>query len=190
VWRKVIQPFWEDGQKKGVIAMKEESTNRKSSILMPALIGSSVGAGIAVLLAPQSGKKTRKDMKRFAAKTRDQVAEVIDEGKDLYEDGSKVVARTVKAGREMYDVGTEKIEKLMHKKERSIVVPILTGGIIGAGIALLLTPKSGKEVRENLKRIATDTRDTFVSAVDRGKALYMKMSKDIPKAVKDLRHAA
>ena len=186
----MIQPFWEDGQKKEVMAMKEESTNRKSSILIPALIGSAVGAGIAVLLAPQSGKKTRKDIKRFAANTRDQVADIIDEGKDLYEEGSKVVARTVKAGREMYDEGTEKIEKLMHKKERSHVVPILTGGIIGAGIALLLTPKSGKEVREDLKRIAADTRDTFVSTVDKGKALYMKLSKDIPKTVKELRHAA
>ncbi len=78
----------------------------------------------------------------------------------------------------------------MHKKERSHVVPILTGGIIGAGIALLLTPKSGKEVREDLKRIAADTRDTFVSTVDKGKALYMKLSKDIPKTVKELRHAA
>lgn len=185
-----MQPFWEDGQKKEVMAMKEESTNRHSSNLIPALIGSSVGAGIAILLAPQSGKTTRKDIKRFAAKTRDQVAEVIDEGKDLYEEGSKVVARAVKAGRGMYDEGTEKIEKLMHKKERSLVVPILAGGIIGAGIALLLTPKSGKEVRENLKRIAADTRDTFVSTVDKGKALYMKLNKVIPEAVKELRHAA
>ncbi len=170
--------------------MKEESTNGKSSILIPALVGSAVGAGIAVLLAPQSGKKTMKDIKRFASNTRDQVAEVVDEGKDLYAEGSKAVARTVKAGREMFDEGTEKIEKIMHKKERSLVVPILASGIIGAGIALLLTPKSGKEVRGDLKRIAADTRDTFVSAVDKGKALYMTMSKAIPKAVKDLRHAA
>ncbi len=88
--------------------MKEESTNRKSSILIPTLIGSAVGAGIAVLLAPQSGKKTRKDIKRFAANTRDQVADIIEEGKNLYEEGNKVVARTVKTGRKMYDEGTEK----------------------------------------------------------------------------------
>jgi gas vesicle protein len=155
-----------DGKKKEVMAMKEESRN--SSILIPALIGSVAGAGIALLLAPQPGKKTRKDIKRFAANTRDQVADVIDEGKDLYEDGRKAVARTVKASREVFDEGTEKIEKLFYKKERSLVVPVLTGGIIAAGIALLLTPKSGKEVRGDLKRIAANTRDTLVSAVDKG----------------------
>ncbi len=145
--------------------MKEESTNRKSSILMPALVGSAVGAGIALLVAPKSGKELRKDLKRFAEDTRDQVAEVIDEGRNLYEEGRDVVAKTVKAGREMYDEGTEKIGKLMHKKERSLVVPLLTSGIIGSGIVLLLTPKSGKEVRGNLKRIAATTRDTVVSAI-------------------------
>ncbi len=159
-----------DGQKKEVMAMKEES--RKSSLLISALVGSAAGAGVALLLAPQSGKKTRKDIKRFAADTRDQVVDVIDEGKDLYEEGSKVVARTVKAGREIYDEGTEKVGKLLHKKERSLVVPILTGGIIVTGIALLLTTKSGKEVRGNLKRIAVKTRDKFASAIDKGKELY------------------
>ncbi len=135
---------------------------------MPALVGSAVGAGIALLVAPKSGKALRKDLKRFAEDTRDQVADVIDEGKNLYEGGRDVVAKTVKVGREMYDEGTEKIGKLgklMQKKERSLVVPLLTSGIIGSGIVLLLTPKSGKEVRGNLKRMAATTRDTFVSAI-------------------------
>jgi gas vesicle protein len=181
--------------------MKEESKNRKSTILGPVLMGSAVGAGIAVLLAPKTGKEIRKDLKRFAANTRDQVAEVIDEGRDLYEEGREVAARAVKASKEMYDEGTEKIEKLMHKKERSLMVPILASGIIGAGVALLLAPKSGKEVRGFLKRIAANTRDTFVSAMDKGKVLYLKGKKAIPVALaagkkayvhekEKLRHAA
>ena len=181
--------------------MKAESTNKKSSLMMPVLIGSAVGAGIALLLAPKSGKEIRKDLKRFAANTRDQVAEVIDEGRDLYEEGREVVARAVKAGRETYDKGTERIEKLMHRKERSLVVPIMVSGVIGVGIALLLAPKSGKEVRKDLKRIAAKTRDKVVTAIDKGKVLYMEGRKAIPEAVKagkkaylheekKLRHAA
>lgn len=181
--------------------MKEESTNRKRSILMPVLVGSAVGAGIALLLAPKTGKEIRKGLKRLAANTREQVAEVIDEGRDLYEEGREVVAGAVKAGKETYDEGTEMIERLMHKKERSLMVPILASGIIGAGIALLLAPKSGKKVREDLKRIAADTRDKFVSVMDKGKVLYLKGSKAIPVAVEagkkayvhakeKLRHAA
>lgn len=162
--------------------MKEESINRKRSILRPVLMGSAV-AGIALMLAPKTGKEFRKDLKRFAADTRDQVTEVIEEGRDIYKEGRGVIARAVKAGKETYDEGTEKIEKLMHKKERSLMAPILASGIIGAGIALLLAPKSGKKVRGDLKRIAADTRDKFVSAIDKGKVLYLKGKKAIPVAV-------
>lgn len=156
--------------------MKEVFRNRNSSILMPFLMGSAVGAGIALLLAPKTGKEIRKDLKRLAGNTRDQVAEVIDEGRE-------VVVGAVKAGKETYDEGTEMIEKLMHKKKRSLTLPILASGIIGAGVVLLLAPKSGKEVRGDLKRIAAVTRDKFVSAIDKGKVLYLKGSKALPKSV-------
>src|SRR6202162_4110829 len=115
--------------------MKKESRNRKRSILMPVLVSSAVGAGIAILLAPKSGEEIRKDLKRFATSTRDEVAEVIDEGRDLYEESREVVDRAVKAGKEAYDEGAEMLEKLMHKKERSLMVPILASGIIAAGAA-------------------------------------------------------
>ena len=157
--------------------MKEESTNRKSFILIPALMGSVVGAGTALLLAPKSGKKIRKDLKRFAEDTRDQVGEVIDEGRNFYEEGSKVVARALKAGKETYDEGTENIEKLMHKKGRLLMVLTLASGIIGVGIALLLTTKSGCEVRGDIKRIATNAGEKFVTAIDKGKALYLGEAK-------------
>ncbi len=181
--------------------MKEKLKNRKRFILMPVLIGSAVGAGIALLLAPKTGKEIRKDLKRFAAETRDQVAEVIDEGRDLYEEGREAVAKAVKAGKETYDETTEEIEKLMHKKERSLTAPILASSIVGAGIALLLAPKSGRRVRRDLKRIAAITRDKFVSAIDKGKVLYMEGRKAIPEAMEagkkayvhdkvKLRHAA
>ena len=163
--------------------MKEKTTNRKSSILMPALIGGAIGAGIAILLAPKKGKEIRKDLKRFAANTRDQVAKVVDGGRDLFEEGRAVVAGAVKAGKETYDKGTERIEKLVHKKERSLAAPLVASGIIGVGTALLLTPKAEKKVTGDLKKIAANTRDTIVSAVDKGKAHYMEGRKAIYKAM-------
>jgi gas vesicle protein len=165
------------------MVMKEETTNRKRSILMPVLTGSVVGAGIALLLAPKKGKEIRKDLKRFGANTRDQVAEVIDEGRDLYEEGMDFVAGAVKTGKKTYDEGTKGLQKLMHKKERSLMAPILVSGVVGAGIALLLAPKSGKEVRRDLKRIAANTQDKIVSAIDKGKALYKEGRKGILEAV-------
>ncbi len=58
------------------------------------------------------------------------------------------------------------------EKERSILVPFLVGGLVGAGVALLLAPKSGKELRSDIKGIASDTRETISSAIDKSKELY------------------
>ena len=54
----------------------------------------------------------------------------------------------------------------------NIAVPFLVGGVIGAGVALLLAPKPGKEVRNDLRRFATTTKDRVILAVDKGKELY------------------
>jgi gas vesicle protein len=165
------------------MVMKVETTNRKHSILKPVLIGSAVGAGIALTLAPKSGKGIRKDLKRFAATTRDRVADVIDEGMDMYEEVGDVLVGAVKTGKKTFDEGTKGLQKLIYKKERSLMAPILVSGVIGAGIALLLAPKSGREVRGDLKRIAAKTQDNIVSAIDKGKALYREGRKGVFEAV-------
>ena len=36
----------------------------------------------------------------------------------------------------------------LERKESSVFVPFVLGGLVGAGIALLLAPKSGREVQE------------------------------------------
>lgn len=59
-------------------------------------------------------------------------------------------------------------------------IPILTsflvGGAVGAGLAFLLTPKPGKEIREDIKRFTTSTKDRVKDrvnvAVARGKEIY------------------
>ncbi len=58
------------------------------------------------------------------------------------------------------------------KKDRSMLVPFLVGGLVGAGVAFLLAPKAGKELRKDIKNLATDTREMIVSAIDKGKNLY------------------
>lgn len=58
------------------------------------------------------------------------------------------------------------------KKGTNIIVPFLVGGAVGAGVALLLAPKPGKEIRKDIKRFATTTKDRVVQAVDKGKVLY------------------
>jgi gas vesicle protein len=63
-------------------------------------------------------------------------------------------------------------EDLNIKHERSVLVPFLVGGVVGAGIAFLLAPKSGKELRKDITDIASDTRKKVATTIDKGRELY------------------
>ena len=150
--------------------MKEERTNKKGSILTTVLVGGAVGAGLALVLAPKSGNELRKDLRRAA----DRFSQAVDIGKDLYGEGRVFVNKAVEASKKAY-VEEKPLETITNGRS-SLLVPILTSGIIGAGIgagiALLLAPKSGSETREDLKRLASSTRETVGSAIDKGKDIY------------------
>jgi gas vesicle protein len=146
--------------------MKEELTNRKGSILKPVLAGSLVGAGLALLLTPKAGTEIRKDVKRIA----DRFSQAIDIGRDLYGEGSAFVSKAVEAGKKAYV--EEKPLEPINKEKGSFIVPVLAGGIIGAVIALLLAPKSGTEIRKDLKRFASSTGGQVASAIEKGRDIF------------------
>jgi len=56
-------------------------------------------------------------------------------------------------------------------KRIPILTSFLVGGAVGAGLALLLAPKPGKEIREDIKRFTTSTKDRVTVAIARGKEL-------------------
>lgn len=88
--------------------MKEEVKNeptietRTGSILVPFLAGGLVGAGIALLFAPKSGKELRGDIKELAASTRDSVASAVESTKKLYDEGRSAVKTAIDAGTAAY----------------------------------------------------------------------------------------
>ncbi len=69
--------------------------NRNAERLFLILAGMGIGAGIALLFAPKSGKETRQDLARMTRDGRDKVIEVgeefVDRGKKAYEHGKAVV---------------------------------------------------------------------------------------------------
>jgi gas vesicle protein len=150
--------------------MKDEQTSRKGSILTPVLAGSAIGVGLALLLAPKSGTEIRKDLKRAA----NRFSQAIDIGKDLYGESREFASKAVEAGKKAY-VEEKPLEPIINEK-RSLMVPVLASGIIGAGIgagiALLLAPKSGAETRKDLKRFASNTGEQVGSAIDKGKDIF------------------
>jgi gas vesicle protein len=42
---------------------------------------------------------------------------------------------------------------------KSVILAFLGGALLGAGATALLTPKTGREMRKDLKRVATTTGD-------------------------------
>jgi gas vesicle protein len=45
------------------------------------------------------------------------------------------------------------------ERTRSILVALVVGGLVGAGLALLLAPQSGKRTRQQIADLAEDLRD-------------------------------
>ncbi|HTF99279.1 MAG TPA: YtxH domain-containing protein [Nitrospirota bacterium] len=90
--------------------MKEEIKDeiKKSSVLTPFIIGGMVGAGIALLLAPKSGKDLRKDIKDLADVSKEKITSVLGRGKELYEVNRSSMQKAVEAAKEAYAAEREK----------------------------------------------------------------------------------
>jgi len=102
--------------------MKEEEGFSAGSVLMSFLLGGIVGAGLALLLAPQSGEETRKKIKEFADDVKDKttglvdqtkhtVTDLVDEGKELYEEKKSIFKAAVDAGKDAYEKEKERLSK-------------------------------------------------------------------------------
>jgi gas vesicle protein len=77
-----------------------------------------------------------------------------------------------------------KEELVSNEVERnSFVVPFLIGGLVGAGIMLLLAPKSGKEIRRDIGDLAADTRERLTSTIDKAKLAYEEGKSAIADAI-------
>jgi len=69
------------------------------------------------------------------------------------------------------------------KKVRTVLVPFLAGGLMGAGVALLLAPKSGRELRKDIRDLAASTGDTITTTVEKGKQLYVESTAAVKNAI-------
>jgi gas vesicle protein len=84
------------------------------SVLLAFILGGMVGAGVALLIAPQSGVETRRKIKDladevkekatdYASTAKEKVTETVDKAKDLYEEKKSAVTAAVEAGKEAYE---------------------------------------------------------------------------------------
>jgi gas vesicle protein len=100
----------------------EECGYSAGSIFLSFLLGGMVGAGFALLLAPQSGRETRqriKDLtedvkekaKGYAGDMKEKITSGIDKGKGFYEEKKSIISTAIEAGKEAYEKEKEKLSK-------------------------------------------------------------------------------
>jgi gas vesicle protein len=101
--------------------MKDEGYS-SGSVLLSFLLGGVVGAGLALLFAPQSGRETRQKIKDLADDVKEKSAEyvhlakekassLVEEGKGYYDEKKSILKSAVDAGKEAYDKEKEKYSK-------------------------------------------------------------------------------
>lgn len=94
--------------------MKDECGYGTGSIFLSFILGGVVGAGFALLLAPQSGRETRQKIRQFtedvkekavdyAEDVKEKVTSGIDKGKELYEEKKTILSSAIEAGKEAYE---------------------------------------------------------------------------------------
>ena len=100
----------------------EESGCSTGSIILAFFIGGLVGAGVALLIAPQSGKETRQKIKeladdakekatQYAEEVKSKVTSTVGKGKELVEEKKSLITTAVEAGKEAYVKEKEKLGK-------------------------------------------------------------------------------
>jgi len=105
--------------------MSENNNNALVGALM-LVAGGIIGAGVALLFAPQSGERTRKDITRYAKKVKrkaegvvddfsDTVSEMVDtvseKAEDILEKGKDMAYEAKKELVKVIEDGQEKLEK-------------------------------------------------------------------------------
>ncbi len=92
----------------------EESGFSSGSVLLSFLLGGMVGAGLAFLLAPQSGAETRRKIREltneakgkasdYVSHAKEKAISTIEKGKDIFEEKKSAISAAIEAGKEAYE---------------------------------------------------------------------------------------
>lgn len=85
---------------------REDSNSVMAGALL-LLAGGIIGAGLALLYAPQTGEKTRKDMSRFAKKARRKTMDAVDAVEDFTEQVTDMAEAVGDRAAEILDKGKD-----------------------------------------------------------------------------------
>jgi gas vesicle protein len=92
------------------------------SVLLSFLLGGVVGAGLALLFAPQAGRDTRQKIRdladdvqekstEYVKQAKEKAASLVEDGKGYYDEKKSILKSAVEAGKDAYEKEKEKYVK-------------------------------------------------------------------------------
>ncbi len=93
---------------------QDEGGFGSEAILLSFVLGGIVGAGVAMLLTPQSGPETRRRMRElvddvrekatdYATQTKERVVTTVEKGKGFLDEKTAAINTAIQAGKEAYE---------------------------------------------------------------------------------------
>lgn len=154
--------------------------NKGKEFLVGAAIGGLLGTVAALLVAPKAGKKLREDICdtycNLSESTEDMVESVSKKSKDFVKDvGCCTGDLTDKAKDVIGEIAKwihlRKQEKDNDSTVKDFAIGGIAGGVLGAALGLLLAPKSGDEVRQDIADRYEDVAETAKQLRKKGKSI-------------------
>ena len=100
--------------------MAEEGRFSTGTVLLWFVIGGVVGAGIALLTAPQSGRETREKIKDLAGDAKDKIKSLADDAKDKIRDTYRHGREAVAEKRSLISTAVEAGKKAMEEEKQRL----------------------------------------------------------------------
>jgi gas vesicle protein len=100
----------------------EKIGHSAGSLILAFFVGGLVGAGVALLLAPQPGKETVQKIKEMAGdakekatqyveEVKDKATSTVEKGKEIFEEKKSLITTAIEAGKEAYEKEKERLVK-------------------------------------------------------------------------------
>lgn len=153
--------------------------------IVGAVVGSLLGSVAALLTAPSAGKELRDDLHDVYDNLSDTTEKLAKRGRSIAKDiGCHTCAWTDKA-KSVMDGATKTMKGWISEEEeehvpRDLLIGGIVGGVIGAALGFLLAPKTGGDLREQVRDICDDmserTQDFADQVSRKGRAFAKKSS--------------
>jgi gas vesicle protein len=149
-----------------------------------ATVGSLLGSVAALLIAPKAGKKLREDICGAYNCFTDKTQDLANRGRSLAKSVGCHSCDWASKAKCVVDGARKKIKGWTSEEEeettRDLLIGGLVGGVVGAAVGLLLAPKSGEDLREDIADTYEDlserTQDFADDVTKRGRSFAKKAS--------------